>query len=77
MIISTWIVAVLILSMGVAGIGISLCLLSEQQKHDKTREKLDSAREEIAELKRYISVQKAKNIVNVTNDFYNESGKKK
>ena len=33
-------------------------------------------REENAELKKYIAVQKTKNIINVANDFYNE-GKKK
>ena len=77
MIIETWIAAILFITIGVMGIILGLCFLSEQNDHKKTREELGWAKDEIADLKRYISVQKAKNIVNVTNDFYNESRKKK
>ncbi len=77
MIIETWVAAILFIAIGVMGIILGLCLLSEQNDHKKTREELGWAKEEIAELKRYISVQRAKNVVNVANDFYNESGKKK
>ena len=77
MIIETWIAAILFIAIGVIGIILGLCLISEQNIHAKTREQLDLAREEIADLRRYISVQRAKNVVNVANDFYNESGKKK
>jgi hypothetical protein len=76
MIIETWVAALITVCIAVMCIAVCVCLLAEQKGHRETRQELDWAREEIADLKRYISVQKAKNIVNVANDFYNE-GKKK
>ena len=76
MIIEPWIAALITVSIAVICIAVCVCLFEERQSHDRTRKELDSAREELADLKRYISVQKAKNIVNVANEFYNE-GKKK
>ena len=76
MIIETWIAAILIVAICVMGMISGLCLLGEQQRHKATRDELDWAKEEIANLRKYIAVQKAKNVVNVANDFYNE-GKKK
>lgn len=76
MILETWIAALITVCIAVMGIAVCVCLMAEQKRHDETREELDLAREEIAMLQRYISMQKAKNIVNVANDFYNEGGKK-
>ena len=76
MIIETWIVALIIVFIGILG-GIStLGWLANNIKNDELHEQLQAVQKENAELRHYIAVQKTKSIIGVANDFYNE-GKKK
>ena len=75
MIIETWIAAVLVVGISLIGFMSSVCLLAEQQRHDKTREELKKALEEKADLEKYIGGLKAKHIIDVATKFC--EGKKK
>lgn len=75
MIIETWIAAVLVVGISLIGFMSSVCLLAEQQRHDKTREELKRVMEEKTDLEKYIAGLKAKHIIEMSNKFY--EGKKK
>lgn len=76
MLIESWVIAIFFLL--VCGIAFMALVgwINEGKRLEDCRNENNSLREENAELKRYIAVQKTKNIINVANDFYNE-GKKK
>ena len=75
MIIETWVAAVLVIGICAMGIMSSVCLLAEQQRHDKTRKELKKVIEAKIDLEKYIAGLKAKHIVDVATKFY--EGKKK
>lgn len=68
MLIETWVLAIIMLLLGFIGFFSLLTALDLQKR-------LELEKEENAELKRYITVQKNKNIIGVANDFYNEESK--
>lgn len=68
MLIEAWVLAIIMLLLGLVGLISLLTALDLQQR-------LELEKEENAELKRYIAVQKTKNIIGVANDFYNEESK--
>lgn len=76
MLIETWIAAVIMCGISIMGIASILYALAESQRREDAYTELTKVREENAELRHYIAVQKTKSILGVANDFYNEGEKK-
>ena len=76
MVIETWIAAIILCGISVMGIIAIFNAMVESQRREDAYKELMTAKQEIAELKHYISVQRTKAIIGVANDFYNEGEKK-
>lgn len=76
MIIESWVAVLLMCGIALVGVIASFAALVESQRLEDTYKELMEVKQENAELKHYIAVQRTKSILGVANDFYNE-GKKK
>ena len=76
MLIETWVALMLLIMLCAIGFIALVGWINDGKRLEDCRRENNMLREENAELKKYIAVQKTKNIINVANDFYNE-GKKK
>jgi signal transduction histidine kinase len=76
MIIESWIAAIIMIALALIGIVALFMSIVEGQRLEDANHQIKRLEHENGELKRYIAVQRTKNIIGVANDFNNE-GKKK